>query len=348
MGPSGTTVLVHEWVTGGGLAGEAMPPSLAAEGSAMRRALAREFAAAGLRVRVTLDARFLEDDPGPWSVVRLVGTDAEGLIPAAREADYTLAIAPETAGVLAGLARAMEAEGVRSLGCSAAAIDLAGDKARMARWLEDHGFETPASRVVVPASGLPRGVRFPAVLKPIDGAGAIDTYRIDGPDDLPPRGRAMRLALLQEYRPGVPMSASFLVDGGRAELVATGRQDVVIEGGRFVYRGGSLPVPCPAAVPSLVRLVESLPGLRGLVGVDFLWDPDRREAVVLEINPRPTTSVVGLCRLLPPGLLARAWLAACDAPGFEPPTPGTLAASIGPGVRADFEAGGRSEIVQVD
>ena len=38
---------------------------------------------------------------------------------------------------------------------------------------------------------------------------------------------------------------------------------------------------------------------------------------MLEINPRPTTSFVGLSRLLPAGWLARAWLACCGA--WQPP-----------------------------
>src|SRR3954452_10376991 len=71
------TVLVHEWVTGGGLAGRPMPASWAAEGHAMRRAIAGDFAALpGVRVVVTLDDRFPEE-PGPWSVVR-IGAGREG------------------------------------------------------------------------------------------------------------------------------------------------------------------------------------------------------------------------------------------------------------------------------
>ena len=47
--------------------------------------------------------------------------------------------------------------------------------------------------------------------------------------------------------------------------------------------------------------VEAVEGLAGFVGVDFIWDEQSRHATILEINPRPTTSVVGLCRLLPRG-----------------------------------------------
>src|SRR3954464_11565256 len=64
-------VLVHEWVTGGGLAGSPLPASWAAEGRAMRRAIARDFASLPeVRVVVTLDDR-QPDDPGPWTVVRV-------------------------------------------------------------------------------------------------------------------------------------------------------------------------------------------------------------------------------------------------------------------------------------
>src|SRR5262249_43609842 len=77
---------------------------------------------------------------------------------------------------------------------------------------------------------------------------------------------------------------------------------------------GVVPVLLHEAEPQVQRAVESVPGLRGFVGVDFVWEPDRRHATVLEINPRPTTSFVGLRRLLPPGYLAQAWLAACGVP----------------------------------
>ena len=76
-------------------------------------------------------------------------------------------------------------------------------------------------------------------------------------------------------------------------------------------------MPCGQAEPLLRRAVESVAGLRGFVGVDFFWEPELGEATVLEINPRATTSFVGLSRLLPAGHLAAAWLAACGVPGYE-------------------------------
>ena len=103
------TVLVHEWVTGGGLAGADLPPSWAMEGRAMRRAIATDFARVpGVRVIVTLDDRWT-DDPGPWTVVR-VGPGREESIFAdlASQAQGTVLIAPETSGILAARAPAIE------------------------------------------------------------------------------------------------------------------------------------------------------------------------------------------------------------------------------------------------
>ena len=108
------------------------------------------------------------------------------------------------------------------------------------------------------------------------------------------------------------MSASFLVGAdGRAWLIGVGRQHIAIENGRFQYGGGTVPANCPDCAAQLRGSVESIAGLSGFVGVDFIWDPERHHATLLEINPRPTTSYVGLCRLLPAGLLASAWLEAC-------------------------------------
>jgi predicted ATP-grasp superfamily ATP-dependent carboligase len=109
------------------------------------------------------------------------------------------------------------------------------------------------------------------------------------------------------------MSASFLVHSeGAAHLLAIGEQDVVVSGDRFQYRGGRLPIPFTGDVGPIRAAVQSVRGLRGVVGVDFISDALGERTTVLEINPRPTTSIVAIARLLPPGRLAAAWLRAAD------------------------------------
>ena len=125
------SVLIHEWVTGGGLAGTSLPASWAAEGRAMRRSIAADFAALpgnSVRVIVTLDAR-LPDDPGPWQTEPIApGEYADRLRALARAADFTVLIAPETSGILADLTRDLAQAGGRLLGSTADAVELAADK----------------------------------------------------------------------------------------------------------------------------------------------------------------------------------------------------------------------------
>ena len=82
--------------------------------------------------------------------------------------------------------------------------------------------------------GCPSLLRYPAVLKPVDGAGSVDTFFLDGPGDLPESCAADAQALLQPFVPGEPMSASFLVSPeGRAWPIGVGRQRMEIRDGRF-------------------------------------------------------------------------------------------------------------------
>src|SRR5437016_4389524 len=91
-----TKVLIHEWVTGGGLAGRVLPASWAAEGRAMRRAIARDFdRVEGVDVVMTRDARFSEERH-PWRVVPVAeGEEIATLKRLASECDLTLVVAPE-------------------------------------------------------------------------------------------------------------------------------------------------------------------------------------------------------------------------------------------------------------
>jgi len=283
----------------------------------MRRAIAADFASISepptVRVIVTLDSR-LPADPGPWTVERVApGEATQRLRQLAPSADFTVLIAPETTGALAQLTRVLRDAGTRLLGSTAEAIELTGDKARLAAWLQGAGIDTPPTRTVIPAAGLPADADYPAVLKPVDGAGSLNTFLVADQNSVPLEANAMPAAVLQPFISGAPMSASFLVGGdGAAYLIGIGAQRMAIRDRRFEYLGGTLPVSCPGALAQLEPAIASIAGLRGFVGIDFLWELERRHATVLEINPRPTTSYVGLSRLLHPGTLARAWLDVYD------------------------------------
>ena len=117
--------------------------------------------------------------------------------------------------------------------------------------------------------------------------------------------------LVQEFVPGTAASVAVLV--GPAGTVALAPAAQRLSGdGRFRYLGGTLPLPGPLAERAAAlarRAVAAVPGLRGYVGVDLVLGEadDGRGDMVIEINPRVTTSYIGL-RALAAGNLAAAML----------------------------------------
>ena len=284
----------------------------------MRRAIVEDFAGVpGVRVVTTCDPRFpFEDRPGV-DVRIFPDRRPRTLESLAAEVDYTALIAPETDGILAGLTRGIGRLGGRALGSEAEAVALVADKVWLAAHFEGLGIPTPPTRVIEPGGGLPADWDGPILLKPVDGAGSLDTFVVRDPRRPPTRLWSMARALAQPYLEGIPRSASYLVDReGRATLLAVGRQRVEVDDeGRLHYRGGTIDDPADVDLSAVERAVNSVSGLLGFVGVDFLDDP-RAGVAVLEINPRPTTSYVGLVPLFPGGTIAGAWLAA-EARGLE-------------------------------
>jgi predicted ATP-grasp superfamily ATP-dependent carboligase len=98
---------------------------------------------------------------------------------------------------------------------------------------------------------------------------------------------------------GEAASLSLLCQDGAALLLACNRQDVVERDGRLRYLGSTvagLEARRRCYQPLAERVARAMPGLWGYVGIDLVDTPDG--AVVLEVNPRLTTSYVGLRRSL--------------------------------------------------
>jgi predicted ATP-grasp superfamily ATP-dependent carboligase len=305
-------VFVYEYLCCGGMASPSA--SLAAEGRAMLAAVLDDFRRApGASVTALLAPAAA--GVAPDGVAAHV-TDADGEGAAFRRlaaaADYTLAIAPEFGGLLEARCRWAEEAGGRLLGPSAAAVRLAADKAALAVHLRACGVPTPPC--VPPAEAR----RFPAVLKPRDGAGSQATFLVHDETGLQRalgQARAEGWAgelVAQPYVPGEAAGVAFLVSPGLRPALPPAAQDLSTDG-RFRYRGGRLPLPpdrAARAVRAAERAVAAVDGLRGYVGVDVVLGEaaDGGGDAVIEVNPRLTTSYVGL-RALARFNLAEAMLA---------------------------------------
>ncbi len=280
----------------------------------MLRGAAADFRAAGHEVVVLLDSRVAEiGSPIEADNILRVGSCGEAEVAfkaVAREADAVLVIAPEAEGVLESLVKAVEDSSAVSLNCKSNAIGKASNKAVLYEYLGRLGVKVPRTVLLDAGAGAVENetvalaeLDFPFVVKPLEGAGCSGVSLIHGKGELAVYlEKLMRECLgagfmAQEYVEGVSASVSLLAAGDKALAVSLNGQNVVLCGPESVssYAGGVVPLDSPLMAEALVEAEEAvrwLHGLFGYVGVDFVLTAEG--PVVVEVNPRLTTSYVGL------------------------------------------------------
>lgn len=314
-------VFVYEYLTALGIGRDPADPmhAMYREGRAMRDAVAEDFRAL----------------PGV-EVVTLDGANAKREKDRFREhitgCDRCLVIAPELGHELGRKLEWARKAGVPALNCTEAAVRITSCKVGLGQLWEEAGVPTPHAesfldwlREPLDPDG-PDHRRFPVICKPDFGAGSTATFRVDRMDDLLPTLRAAEAEgqvetslLLQDFVPGRPASVAFLCGpAGNVPLVPAFQH--LTDDGRFHYLGGALPIPADLADRAVklgARALGCVSGLCGYVGVDLVLGAaaDGSDDYAIEINPRLTTSYVGL-RALTEFNLAGAMLAAAEG---EPP-----------------------------
>jgi hypothetical protein len=226
---------------------------------------------------------------------------------ALRRADAALVIAPEERGILEGLTRIVERQGRLLLGPDAAAVRLMADKLATARCLEAAGVRTPRTEAVRfrTARRRLRARTLPFVLKPRDGCGCRGIAVVRRRREIAGAIRAVRRAtrrpdfLVQDHVRGESVSVSVIASAGLLPLGLNrqrlrGGRTPAYDGGETFYPHRLAPVALAAARAAIAAVAGACPGVRGYVGVDLVLGA--RDATVIEINPRLTTSYVGLRR----------------------------------------------------
>jgi predicted ATP-grasp superfamily ATP-dependent carboligase len=303
-------VFVYEHLCAGALAGMPGSSSLHSEGRAMLAAVVEDFARCpGVEPVTLLDPSLMSLAAGWPAGVRIEAGGPAGqerrFRALAAAADWTLVIAPEFDGILAARCRWVEEGGGRLLGPAASAVLRTADKLELARWFLGPGVPTPPALPLPGASHPPWPL--PWVCKPRDGAGSQATFLVERAEDLPRCLEEARAEgwqgemIVQPYVRGRAVSVACLVGPHRCIPLPSAGQRLSADG-RLHYEGGFLPLPPPwkeRAQRLAERAARAVPGLRGYVGVDVVLGEaaDGSGDAVIEINPRLTTSYVGLRRL---------------------------------------------------
>jgi predicted ATP-grasp superfamily ATP-dependent carboligase len=311
-------LLIYEHVSGGGFADEPIPSGVLSEGFAMLRTLISDFKAAGHYVTTTLDSRLARLNPpiGADCIVPVFSSREVqvAICKVSASADAAYVIAPENEGALQSLVENVEQTGVASLNCPARIIGKVVDKTVLQASLTKLGLPAPETITFSVADGveeIKRAVhgrlRFPLIFKPSNdvsccGLSVVRNERqVAGAVGKIKRESASKRFVAQEFINGAAASVSLISTGSEALPISLNRQDVTIGAPDKIssYNGGLVPFDHPlrhSAFAVAEKIVKSFRDLRGYVGVDLVLTEE--EAVAIEVNPRLTTSYIGLRRVV--------------------------------------------------
>jgi predicted ATP-grasp superfamily ATP-dependent carboligase len=290
-------IFLYEYATAGGAWDNFHNPQLVeelrTEGQAMQSALAADLSKAGHDVLLLADA-----------------TDRRrGFHQLVTVADAVILLAPEIGGILLHLAKQVEHWQGRLLSPNSRFIEIAANKHSTAEHLRARNVPAPPGIVLrseTRCDDLQTPWDGPTICKPIDGAGSWGVKQVEAlPDPLPYAAR------LEQFCGGIPASVAVLCGPAQRVALVPCRQYLGGQTG-FCYLGGALPLAKPhsnRAQSLALHALQHMPPTVGYVGVDLVLGPsdDGSQDSVIEVNPRLTTSYVGLRRAYRQNL-AEAWL----------------------------------------
>ncbi|MFQ5658977.1 MAG: ATP-grasp domain-containing protein [Gammaproteobacteria bacterium] len=273
--------------------------SLRFDGETMLQALMTDLRVlAGIDIISTRDDR-LENLPESIAAIGINDNVRDIWTSCMQAADAVWVIAPESGGLLATMHKLALDSGCGFVGCNTSAMHIAASKSRTAEALSTCAI--PCIETFLPGGQLPRS-NTGWVVKPDDGAGSEDCYFFEKKQQLRKwweENRTQQPFVVQRYVPGLAASVSALYDNGRALLLSCNEQLFQFEDGRGRNRGvvvNGLRQHRSVFEDIAIQVGKAIPGLWGYIGIDLILT--KSGPVVVEINPRLTTSYAGLSKSL--------------------------------------------------
>lgn len=249
-------------------------PDIIGEGCAMLASLANSFDACGHPVRYPARDKI----PGIRGDVIECGDFARSIERIARTCDAGIVIAPDE--ILADLTEIVE-ENTANLGCPSEPVRKCADKLVSSQILDQMGIAVP--KLVGDADA---GVY---VIKPRYGCASEDISLVSEKRQLSDD------FIITEFVSGEHLSASVII--GKTTLPLTVNKQKVDIGTEITYNGGIVPYPTPRwdDIMDIAISAAHAHGCVGYVGIDVVAG-DR--LYVVDVNPRPTTTILGIARII--------------------------------------------------
>jgi predicted ATP-grasp superfamily ATP-dependent carboligase len=310
-------VLVFEYITGGGFNKQELPDSLASEGRLMLQALLDNLSSSvgsgnEIAVTVMLDSRVngsINTTGFDRVIIKPAHNSHEEFTRLVQLCDAVWPIAPEFDGILQTLCQTVELLGKKLLTSPAGAVAVAGNKYKTWQHLKQHHIATVPTQMFTGemwddqylaqdlmgiSSANPNCKAAQWLVKPVDGAGCADSYILADRNDFEQMHSRKGQYIIQPHIEGKKTSLSCLFKEGVGWLLCVNLQQFDIINQQ--YQLSKIIVNHDSNLSVYQELVENiaraLPDLWGYVGIDLI--ETQEQVLVLEINPRLTTSFVGI------------------------------------------------------
>jgi len=302
-------LFLYEHITSGALINEPLPTSLAREGNDMLTAIVQDLIELS-RIELILlrDSRLkplesivAEPTHQVYTVDNATSFD-EAYLSAITNADMVLVIAPETEGILDEIQQQIRNSGTQLLASHTEATQLCSDKYLCHQQLRAHGISSATTVKANEWSSNKFSSVTGFIIKPLDGAGCIDTFfmrnsavleawLVSHSDDL-------NKLIIQPYIEGLTVSLSLLADHDDSRVLAVNQQNMKLDNDKLFFLGSIVNGVTEAdlafsqASKIAANIHQAIEGLWGFIGIDLILHEDK--LFVVDINPRLTTSYIGL------------------------------------------------------
>jgi predicted ATP-grasp superfamily ATP-dependent carboligase len=308
-------LFICEFITGGGLQDKELPEVLVREGNMMLEAVLTDLLQTGITDIITTRDDRLDALSLPVQQIAIDGDIYSCWQSCMDDADAVLIIAPESEHILFNLTLMAEQSDCYLLGSSSGSVQTSSSKLKTANLLLKNNISCIETSALEGKSVYESQNGW--VIKPDDGIGAEDCYFCTDRDELDKLISSINIEnfVIQEYVSGTPASLSMICYQGKAKLLACNKQIFSFDPDSPTAKGELKGIVVNGMLEQwgpfntiAQNIARADTGLWGYIGVDLIVT--EAGAVVVEINPRLTTSYAGLRQSLslnPAELILSIW-----------------------------------------
>ncbi len=290
-------ILIFEYICGGGFCSETLPNTLVQEGLLMLNALVNDLTILEeYSITTLVDWRFLNNFD---SSIEIIPVEKETNIlatfkSALRFVDAVWLIAPETEQILFNFSQIAESSNKILLSSPSLAIAQTADKWQSYQYLFSHQIPTVTTAILTKNSLVNSQQK---VIKARDGIGCENNFIVNSQEEfisLITQFEQPNDYIIQPFIEGKNLSISALFKQGKAQLLCVNHQQIEIINQQFKLLGCEVNYQIELAPFQrlLNQIAMAFPKLWGYVGIDLIQQA--QQLIVLEINPRLTSSYAGI------------------------------------------------------